>query len=940
MFRNSLIVLVVAALLAVGVFFGIRLLNHPSPKPAAEGVPLAISIGRVSSRAAQVAVGGRSYSVQTGANNSRFGRIMLTADAGSVAVVKDAGGHVLATAPVWAVPGRPPEAASATCASTAFDQFLLTPGVSGANPVTVDLLWSLAQQGQAGVDVAALGRLICAGLQHDSSHLAHPSQAEITASEKVYLDFQSELAKLVSQMPPLASSVAGIRTAMGTVTPSARTSSRNSAEAANSATSAPGAARAIDAADGLTRYQATLTAARTLTHDAVGGCAEGFSAVATAAGSTSPLALCSDSSDFEATNSSAAWAFLYNVPPGKNDGPGIPSQPASIVAGQASVFPSIETIVGAVIHDGVVGLYDTGCKALGAFHVHLDICKPASKPQESDVAKLFDLVEPGEISSVASAGYYSIAWGNGQGDQSAFPAGATSSAEQNVQRYSKNLTFISSVIVPTIGLILDRQLDDRNLPPQQLPLLVPVFNELAGSTLNLGANGEPSTISGKLHAVADTAKTLFGNPTLLGDIFKAFALPTFGQISEDVTKQLIEYLVGLEIPVAGWVALLVKLIAHGSAAATLVLSIAGMFEALTQPSYSSWTPTLTADAARQLPLFTPGEAASCPAPAVKAAIPPGAPEVPSCEWVVSVDLDGNGKEDLLVAWQTAHQRGAVAYLDDGAVKPLQNGSIPEEVATINWDQAGKAADISTNQPLRLIRAAQSVGQQVLLIDSIGAVGDEVYMVGLAADGSLRLATDPQGKARGILTARALGCATQAGNRLYVEGVLGRGEPGVSGGPYPGFGVSRSFYKVSDDLEIQFLGYEGEVLPKPLTSDPFGNNCAGNLPTVGSLPPYATTPQKALSGLLNAAIGKDENRGSAFVGGGFADFENPQFMPDVWKYLTTSKSIDPANWNNRPVNCNTSAFPVICSIAGANGKPLQAEMQPEDKAWVVSGLSTS
>ena len=744
MLRNTLIVVVVAVVLAVGIFFGMRSLSHSSSTTATQGTQIGISIGAATPQAAQIALGGRTYPVQSGSGGTRDGHVTLTADAGSVAVVRDAAGHVLATAPVWAVPGQPPRAAQATCASTAFDQFLLTPGVSGANPVAVDLLWSLAGQGQVKVDVAALGNLICAGLQRDPAHLAHPSQAEIAAYQKVYLDFSAELPKLAGQMPSVASSIAGIRAATGGTSPTTSTSPRSTEDGNGAVPSASAAAATSNPVAGHSGRQTTLTAERMFA-GADSRCDAGFTIVATAAGSTSPLGLCSDGNHVHADSSSAAWTFLYRAPVGQNDGSGIPSLPLAIVPGQTSTFPSIGTIVGAVIHDDIVAQAKTGCSALGLIHVQLDVCKSAKKPSESAVAKLFDLVEPGEVSASAAAGYYSVAWGNGQGNRSVFPAGATTGAEENVQRYSKDLTFISSVIVPTIGLILDKQLDpDNELPPDQLPLLLPVFNELAGTALQQGVNGEPSSVSGDLRAVGDTAKTLFENPNLLQDIFVAFALPNFGQISKDATKQLIEYVASLEVPVAGWTVLLIKLVADGSSAATLALSIAAMFDALTQPSYNSWTPVLTAGAAFELPLFTPtAQYGACTVPAAHAAIPPGAPGVPSCEWVVSVDLDGNGKADRLVAWQTADLRGAVAFLDDGSVEPLQNGSAMMARSNLSWQQAGRSDLGESNQPVLVLQAMSSARQQVLLIDSFGAVGNSAEMVGLAADGSLRLVMDAQ-----------------------------------------------------------------------------------------------------------------------------------------------------------------------------------------------------
>ena len=909
-------VLAVAAVVAGGIVFVTRSSSPSNTTSNASGVRIGISLGGITPRAAQISLGGHSYPVRAGQGGSREGEVVPGADAGGVAFVRDQAGHVLASAPVWAVPGQPPRAAPATCASTAFDQFLLTPGVAGPNPVGVDLLWSMAGQGQIGRDVAALGRLICAGLQRDPAHLSHPGAAEIAAYEKVYLDYDAELKQLAAQMPPLASSLAGIRSAMAH----------------------PRATRtAADPTAGRAQAQVMLTAATRLADAAPGDCADGFSAVDTAAGSTSPLALCSDGRDVDAEDSSAAWAFLYPAPLGSGRNSGLPSLPLSIVPGRTSNFPSIGTILGAVLHDDALAVPETGCSVAGHFGIHLDLCNRIEK-SDSEVAALFDLAENGEAKGPAAAGYYAIAWGDGHGDRSVFPAAATPAEEQTEQRYSMNLTFISSVIIPTIGLILDKQLEE-DLDPDQLGLLAPVFRELADSSLALGVNGAPrGGVTAELRAVVDTAKTLFGNPELLADIFVAYRLPDFGQVTDEVTKQLIEYLVSLEVPVAGWAALLVRLVKN-SAAVTLVLSIAGMFDALTKPSYGSWTPVLTADAARQLPLFTPtATAAPCPVPAQPAAIPPGAPGVPACEWVVSADLDGNGTPDRLVAWQTADRRGAVAYLDDGSVLPLQNGSAEESDATVSWERNYLPGSYGTDQPMAIIQATSSARQQVLLISYFGADGSAAALVGLSADGSLRLVSDGEQRVPDILTALSLGCATQGSSRLFVEGALGRGSAASAGGQRPGYGISRSFFQISASLVMRFVGYQGEIVASAPASDPFGNFCKSSLPAVGTLDPYATSAQQALSGLIAAADDADETRASAFLGGGYVDFSSEQYDPDAWKYLTSTPGVHAGNWADRPVTCfSTLPDSATCKIIGADTEPLYTQEETLGSNWVVTGV---
>ena len=619
MLRNRLVTAVIIAVtgaLVAGIIIVVGKSGQAPATVSGAGVDVHVSLGEVTSQAAQITVGGHSYQLRPGRPGTRHVAVALAAGAGGVAVVRDRTGHVLATAPVWAVPGQPSRAAEATCRSTAFDQFLLTPGVAGPDPLGVDLLWSLAGHGQAGRDVAALSRLICAGLERDPGHLSHPTPAEIRTYKKVYIDYVTELTRLAARMPPLAWSAAGIRSELPANAPSARTTASRSLTQDGDPVK-PFAA--VAAADHLVPGQpqsAELTSMQVPADNAADKCADKFVPVDTAVGSTSAIALCTDGHEVDAENNSAAWAFLYRVPPDRGDsGPGIPRLPSAIVPGRTSDFPSIDTIIGAIAHDYVTNVKNAGCSVLR--FAHIDVCHAPKKPPESAVSALFNLVEAGTMKTRASVGYYSIAWGDDKGDQSSFPAAATAQAVQTEARYSENLTFISSVIAPTVGLILDHQLK-LNLAPDQLPLLLPVFNELAGSALQFGVNGAPATASGRLRAVADTAKALFARPGLLGDIMAAF-FPDVSKLGADLAKQLAEYIVGLEVPVAGWAALLVKLVADGSSAATLVLSIAGMFDALTEPSYSSWAPALPVT--------------SCPVPQGMGAAPgfqgPTAPPVPA-----------------------------------------------------------------------------------------------------------------------------------------------------------------------------------------------------------------------------------------------------------------------------------------------------------------------
>jgi hypothetical protein len=240
--------------------------------------------------------------------------------------------------------------------------------------------------------------------------------------------------------------------------------------------------------------------------------------------------------------------------------------------------------------------------------------------------------------------------------------------------------------------------------------------------------------------------------------------------------------------------------------------------------------------------------------------------------------------------------------------------------------------------MAIMRATSSARQQVLLISYFGAHGSAAALVGLSADGSLRLVSNGEQRVPDIVTANSLGCATQGSSRLFVEGALGRGSAASAAGQWPGYGVSRSFFQISASLVMRFVGYQGEIVASAPASDLFGNFCKGSVPAVGTLDPYATSAQQALSGLIAAADDADETRASAFLGGGYVDFSSEQYDPDAWKYLTSTPDVHAGNWADRPVTC-LSTLPDIatCKIIGANTEPLYTQEETLGSNWVVTGV---
>ena len=106
----GVIIAVAGALVAAGTTFLVGKSGHSSAPVRGPGA-VHISLGDVTSHAAQITVGGQTYQLQPGWSGTHHATVALTPDAGGVAVVRDRAGNVLATAPVGqcrdSLPKRP-----------------------------------------------------------------------------------------------------------------------------------------------------------------------------------------------------------------------------------------------------------------------------------------------------------------------------------------------------------------------------------------------------------------------------------------------------------------------------------------------------------------------------------------------------------------------------------------------------------------------------------------------------------------------------------------------------------------------------------------------------------------------------------------------------------------------------------------------------------------
>ncbi len=908
--RRRIVVVLLLAVAVAAAAVGLTVILHDDgggEHRRTVAASLAIDLGDRTAAAATVDVGTESFSPGSVGTQGvpgvpagrpvRQARVGLTEDTGGVGFVHDRAGHLLAITPVWSVRGGEVGVVPASCRSSAFSMVLLTPGLGTPDPIAVALLWGLANRAPARGDLDRLAALLCVGLDRDPDHLRRPGAEEISVYTTLTARLAGEVNDLARQAPDLATSLATVPsrarpkpTALGGF-------------GGGAAVIRPASVRLGSPAPAAAETHAAITTR------AVSDTRKDCTVRAPARDSDPAMTLCEREGQVTITNSSPAWTFLYPARAA------ITGLPAAIVPGQSVSVPSLERIVGAIVADGLRKSAGAICRtALSWFGP----CRNLAKPSESRVAALFDLVQAGEGTAPGANGYYAVRWGGSEGARQAFPTGAGPADLTRLAAYSKTLTFLTGAIFPMIALIIDHQIS-LDLPPDQLPLLVPLFNDLIGNAVELGVTNTPATAPDQLKAVVTVAATVVSDPSILGGILNALAPGLFKDL-HGLAEKLAAYLASLEVPVAGWAVFLVRTVDKGSAAATVALSIANLFVAQTRASYASWPGILDGRGAGALPVTRlPATDPGCPSPPAETDPPPGAPGTPVCLWAISADLDGDRRQDRVVIWRIPEDPnnllfagdqadGAVAYLDDGSTHvldvPPQSGEpgsflLPADVADVNGDgrqelvlKSGQGANTATYQLVTLVGDSLRIAHPAESLDSFTAGGGAGY----GSD---------------------YGCVLASGHRLLVT--VGYVTNWDDGGPdRPSTSWSRDLFQL-DGAVLRTLGgtsgYQSAPRDESFLRRLDGNECHGTLRDLGPVPAPAATAKAAVTGLLTALARGDENSGRYYVSQAYST------GPDVW---TAAKRLpDPERLARGSLTCESVSADAQACVVRASATSLPA-----------------
>jgi hypothetical protein len=329
-----------------------------------------------------------------------------------------------------------------------------------------------------------------------------------------------------------------------------------------------------------------------------------------------------------------------------------------------------------------------------------------------------------------------------------------------------------------------------------------------------------------------------------------------------------------------------------------------------------------------------------------APLPAGAPAGLTCVQVVSADLDGNGKPDRLLTWDTddpaaasssERRISAVAYLDDGTFHLLDD-SPRSWTAT---DEAGATA----LRPVAVARLGNDRREQVVAaFDLSGANTIHNVVLTVTADKHLRTVVGEDAGFFEIATgggaaySSEFGCATADGKRLAtLASTVTHFQTGT-------YSLSASYYRL-EGRTLTWVGQQGgfratQAAAQQRLAKFYGQECR-SAPTV-SLAKVAATPEAALTTVLGA---RNEDAAAPYLSGGDESWRNGAGM-DVWGLMTGSLRSGVPGWRSATPSCvppttNPGGIAsTTCTVAGPAG-PLTALLQQYGPryGWTVDGIGT-
>jgi hypothetical protein len=411
---------------------------------------------------------------------------------------------------------------------------------------------------------------------------------------------------------------------------------------------------------------------------------------------------------------------------------------------------------------------------------------------------------------------------------------------------------------------------------------------------------------GWLEQAEATAKLIgifLTSPELLEKVLNAFAQGTVwdravNHITRQLAEALMRFLSLLAVPVAAEINGLVEVIKRAPDFATLLLSGMAALGAQTKPGYTSWPASLDVAQAQKLPATPLGTSypPPCPPPPPDLDQLPGVPIPLRCLWVTEADLDGTGRLDRLLTWRADTTRGAIAYLDDGSVHPLTNGQLSTSIGTpwsqtvpwAEWASPSGGLSVDTAAPVAVPFLADDRRQSVQLLLDVGGRGDAMAFVGLAADGTLRLADDGAGQVAEPSNDRStFSCVERDGERLWVNSFSQSAAPPTADDQQstPSWFTTQAFYDLTDSFTFELVGWLGNTPSTGAVAD-VGDGCDARAPEAPEFTALASTPEAAVAGLLRAANAGDVAAARPFLAGDPPIGNAEAAGNDPWAFVTS------------------------------------------------------